>query len=81
MDKVQLPVVRACRGYKWIVQGEALLGGAPTVRGTRISVNHVLECLAAGMRPSDISTNHPGFPEESVSEVLRFASHCVAARS
>lgn len=79
MDKNQ--VVQMCRGYEWIVQGEDLLHGVPTIRGTRISVAQVLECLASGMRPSDISANHPGFPEESVAEVLRFASHRVAARS
>ena len=81
MNKVQVGAESLGRRYKCIVQEEDLLGGVPAIRGTRISVAQVLECLAAGVRPSDISTNHPGFTEESVSEVLRFASYCVAARS
>ena len=65
--------------YRWIVTDPDLLGGRPTVRGTRISVSLVLECLSIGMSAKDIAGDYPGFPEESVPEVLRFASRHVAA--
>jgi len=39
---------------KWIVADSEHLAGRPRVRDTRISVAHVLECLAAGMTIPDI---------------------------
>ena len=66
-------------GYRWVVCHSDLLGGRPTVRGTRISVSQVLECLSIGMTAQDIANDYPGFPAESVPEVLRFASAHVAA--
>ena len=61
-------------GYQWVVHHLDLLGGQPTVKGTRISVAHVLECLSVGMRAKEIAQDYKGFPEESVPEVLKFAS-------
>ena len=61
-------------GYEWVVYHPDLLGGQPTVKGTRISVAHVLECLSIGMTAKEIAHDYKGFPKESVSEVLKFAS-------
>lgn len=66
-------------GYRWIVTNPDLLGGQPTVKGTRISVSLVLECLSVGMSARDMAEDYPGFPEECVPEVLKFASRRVAA--
>ena len=66
-------------GYRWVVCHPDLLGGRPTVRGTRISVSQVLECLSIGMTAQEIADDYTGFPAESVPEVLRFASAHVAA--
>ncbi len=60
--------------YKWIVINSNLLGGKPTVRGTRISVALILQCLSEGMSPQEIANDYPGFPSESVPEILKFAS-------
>ena len=60
--------------YQWIVTNPNLLGGKPAVRGTRISVALVLQCLAEGMTPEEIASDYPGFPAEAVPEVLRFAA-------
>ena len=65
-------------GYRWVVCHPDLLGGRPTVRGTRLSVSQVLECLSAGMTAHEIAEDYPGFPAESVPEVLRFASEHLA---
>ena len=65
-------------GYRWVVCHPDLLGGRPTVRGTRLSVSQVLECLSVGMKAQEIAEDYPGFPAESVPEVLRFASEHVA---
>ena len=61
-------------GYQWIISDPGLLGGKPTVAGTRISVAQVLACLAEGMTPAEISQDYEGFPAQSVPEVLKFAS-------
>ena len=51
-----------------------LLGGQPAIKGTRLSVAHILACLGEGMTGEDIAVDYPGFPPESVPEVLRFAA-------
>jgi uncharacterized protein (DUF433 family) len=61
-------------GYQWIVADPDLLGGQPAVKDTRLSVSHILACLAEGMSGEDIARDYPGFPPESVPEVLRFAA-------
>jgi uncharacterized protein (DUF433 family) len=64
----------AAPSYRWIVVDPNLLGGQPAIRGTRLSVAHVLACLAEDMSAEEIATDYPGFPPESVPEVLRFAA-------
>lgn len=62
------------KGYQWIVHHPGLLGGQPAIRDTRISVAQVLECLSIGMTPQEITDDYPGFPPESIPEVLKFAA-------
>ena len=63
------------KDYNWIVADPCLLGGALAIRGTRLSVALILECLANGMTLADIeeSFDH-SFPREALPEVLRVAS-------
>ena len=65
--------IRTVPGYHWIVVDRDLLGGQPAIKGTRLSVAHILACLGEGMTGEDIALDYPGFPPESVPEVLRFA--------
>lgn len=69
--------IKTVQGYQWIVVDADLLGGQPTVKGTRLSVSHILACLAEGMTASNIAEDYPGFPVESLPEILRFASEQV----
>lgn len=66
--------IKTVPGYQWIVVDSDLLGGQPTVKGTRLSVAHILACMGEGMSGEDIARDYPGFPSESVPEVLRFAA-------
>jgi len=59
----------------WIVADPAHLGGSPRVRGTRISVAFILECLAAGMTIAEIVDAYPTLTEESVRGVLAELAH------
>ena len=63
------------KDYRWIVADPQLLGGKLAIRGTRLAVSLVLECLAAGMSLEDIdqSFDH-AFPHEALPEVLKVAS-------
>jgi uncharacterized protein (DUF433 family) len=63
------------KDYRWIVADPQLLGGKLAIRGTRLSVALILECLAAGMSLEDIdqSFDH-AFPHEAMPEVLKVAS-------
>ena len=60
---------------RWIVADPHLLRGKLTIRGTRLSVSLILECLANGMSLDDIdeSFDH-AFPHEDLTEVLKIAS-------
>jgi uncharacterized protein (DUF433 family) len=72
--------IQTVPGFQWIVADPDLLGGQPAVKGTRLSVSHILACLSEGMTGEDIARDYPGFPPESVSEVLRFAAEKLEAR-
>jgi uncharacterized protein (DUF433 family) len=63
------------KDYRWIVADPRLLGGKLAIRGTRLSVALILECLAAGMSLEDIDESlDRAFPHEAMSEVLKVAS-------
>jgi uncharacterized protein (DUF433 family) len=52
-----------------------LLGGKLAIRGTRLSVSLVLECLAGGMSLEEIDEAFDrAFPHEALPEVLKVAS-------
>jgi uncharacterized protein (DUF433 family) len=48
--------------------------GKPCVRGTRITVQDVLEYLAAGMTEPQILADFPSLTSESIRAVLAFAA-------
>lgn len=60
-------------GYQWIVIDPELLGGQAAIKGTRISVAHILECLAGGMTFKEISEEY-GVPPKSFPDAMRYAA-------
>jgi uncharacterized protein (DUF433 family) len=52
----------------------AILGGKPCVRGTRISVEFLLELVAQGANRADILRAYPHLSVEDVEQALRYAS-------
>ncbi len=60
---------------KWIVADGEHLGGAPRVRGTRISVSFLLELLSCGMTIPDIVRDYPTLSEEAVRGALAELAH------
>ena len=53
----------------------AVLAGKPVVRGTRISVELVLDFLAAGSTTDEILDAYPTLTERDVRACLSFAAH------
>ncbi len=63
------------KDYKWVVADPQLLGGKLAIRGTRLSVSLILECLAGGMSLEDIDGAFDrAFPHEALPEVLKVAA-------
>jgi uncharacterized protein (DUF433 family) len=56
-----------------IISYPAILGGKPCIKGTRISVEMVLEWVAAGASRDDIVKSYPHLTAEDVDEALNFA--------
>ena len=70
--------IRAYRKCKWIVWHPDLLGGKPTIRGTRISVSQILGLLSKGVTADELETDYEGFPKECIPELLQFAAEQAA---
>lgn len=65
----------AYKDYRYIVADADLLGGKLAIRGTRISVSLILECLANGMSMEEIDEAFDrAFPHEALAEILKVAS-------
>ncbi len=49
-------------------------GGRPCIRGLRITVGDILECLASGMSEGDILQDFPDLEREDIRAALAFAA-------
>ena len=54
-----------------------ILGGKPIIKGTRISVEFILELLSSGMSTSDVLKEYPHLKREDVLAALDFATKTV----
>lgn len=57
-----------------IVSDPSIMMGKPIIEGTRITVEHILEKLAAGESIEQILEAHPNLTKEAIYEALRFAA-------
>ena len=48
--------------------------GQPCIRGLRITVKDVLECLAAGMTPDEIVADFPDLTLDDIRACMEFAA-------
>lgn len=58
-----------------IVSDQRLLDGKPCVRGTRLSVEFLLELAASGATHEQIRTQHPQLTPEDLSAAFRYAAN------
>ena len=61
-----------------IVSDPAILAGKPCIKGTRISVEMVLEWVASGASRDDIVKSYPQLTVEDVEESLNFAAQSLS---
>lgn len=64
---------------QWIVSDPAIMMGKPIVAGTRLTVELILEKLAAGESTTQIIDAHPRLTPEAVQAALTFAAEALRA--
>ncbi len=57
-----------------IISDEAVLLGKPTIKGTRISVEFILERMANGWDAQQILENYPRLTREDLQAVFNYAA-------
>ena len=60
-----------------IVSDPKILGGKPTIEGTRVAVDTVMSLLAAGLEMKDILSEYPNLSKEDVAGAIEFATQIV----
>lgn len=63
-----------CQMFDRIVSDQEILGGKPIIRGTRISVEFILELVASGASMSDIVQAYSFLTEEDVRQAIAYIS-------
>ena len=57
-----------------IVAKPEILGGKPCIRGTRLSVEFLLELFAEGASRADVLASYPHLEDEDIEQALRYAA-------
>jgi uncharacterized protein (DUF433 family) len=60
--------------FQRIVSDPSVFGGKPCIRGTRISVEFILELIASGASRDDIIRAWPNLTAEDVEEAVLYAA-------
>ncbi len=64
---------------QFIVSNPKIMMGKPTIMGTRITVEFILESLAAGETPEELLKEHPRLKREDIQAALAFAAEALKA--
>ena len=60
-----------------IISDKEILLGKPVIKGTRISVEHVIGLLAQGWSEIQIIENYPRLTKESLQAVFLYIQECI----
>lgn len=63
-----------------VVSNPDILAGKPSISGTRISVELLLDCLASGWGVEEIIESYPNITQEDVTAALAFAADVLGRR-
>jgi uncharacterized protein (DUF433 family) len=61
----------------YIISDNEVLLGKPAIKGTRLSVEHVIGLLAQGWDVSQILENYPRLTKESLQAVFLYIQECI----
>lgn len=61
-----------------ITSDPKVMFGKPVIRGTRITVEHILRCFAAGETATDIVVNYPPLTKDDILAAQAFAADHLA---
>ncbi|MEZ6112180.1 MAG: DUF433 domain-containing protein [Pirellulaceae bacterium] len=64
-----------------IVSDPAIMTGKPVIRGTRLTVEYILNLLAHGSTVEEICGEYEGLEVDDLRACLLFASHSIARAS
>ncbi len=62
---------------EYIVSDQQILLGKPTIKGTRISVELLLELFSSGWTNDQILASYPNINEESIKAVFLYLKECI----
>lgn len=62
---------------EYIVADEAVLLGKPTIKGTRLSVEHIIGLLAMGWSGEQLLENYPRLSREALQAVFLYVQECL----
>jgi uncharacterized protein (DUF433 family) len=65
--------------HRLVVSDPGIMMGKPVIIGTRITVESILERLAAGEAIADVVASHPRLTEAAVRDALAFAATALRA--
>ncbi|HBR22718.1 MAG: antitoxin [Nitrospirae bacterium CG_4_10_14_3_um_filter_44_29] len=58
-----------------ITTNREILGGKPVIKGTRISVEFILELLSSGVTEDEILQDYPHLTKDDIRACLEYAAH------
>jgi uncharacterized protein (DUF433 family) len=58
-----------------IIVNPKILGGKPVIRGTRITVEFILELLASDVSEKEILEDYPHLTKDDIHACLKYAAH------
>jgi len=61
----------------YIISNDKILLGKPTIKGTRISVEHIISLKVNGWTEQQILENYPTLTSESLNAVFGYVQDCI----
>jgi uncharacterized protein (DUF433 family) len=62
---------------EYIISDKEVLLGKPTIKGTRISIEHIIQLLAQGWSENEILDNYPRLTKTSIQAVFSYLNECL----
>jgi uncharacterized protein (DUF433 family) len=63
--------------FQYITFDPKILGGKPHIRGTRLSIEFIMELFASGGTRDEIIRAYPQLMPEAIEEALRYAANAI----